>query len=533
MSDTGFGAVFAKRAAIAFLVSVVLFFSCILRVAVCAMSDYSAVLNRQSSYRLTVGKLRGTIYDRNMVPLTNAESKIIAAVSPTPRAVTAISGILYGEELQHVLEKLKGGKPVLCELPKETDCDGIACMRVYTHNSADTPAIHLLGYTDSDYHGMSGIEKAYEDVLYSEKEAAFVYTKDGKGDILAGVDPIAENDSAVTAGGVVTTLDINIQAVAEEEAAAIEAGAVIIADSETSEIRAAVSRPGFDCTNLAEYLGADNSPLLNRVLAAFNVGSVFKACVAAAGIEAGKGDFSYNCTGSCKIIDRVFKCHNRSGHGLMTLKGGLANSCNTFFYNFAFDIGADAVYNTASALNFGKSFEICEGIACAAGSLPKRESLDNIAYLANFSIGQGELLLTPAAMLNLYCAAAYDGSYALPSAVSGVISSGKLTPAQNRGRTRVMSADTAKKIREYLSAVITEGTGKAAAPKTVSAAGKTATAQTGKYENGKEICEGWFCGFFPAEKPEYTVIIFSENTEKQEKSCAEIFAAIADRLSVT
>ena len=110
MSDTGFGTVFAKRAAISFFICVVLFFSCILRVAVSALTDYSAVLNRQSSYRLTVGKLRGTIYDRNMVPLTNAESKIIAAVSPTPRAVTAISGVLYGDELQGVLEKLKGGK---------------------------------------------------------------------------------------------------------------------------------------------------------------------------------------------------------------------------------------------------------------------------------------------------------------------------------------------------------------------------------------------------------------------------------------
>ena len=132
-------------------------------------------------------------------------------------------------------------------------------------------------------------------------------------------------------------------------------------------------------------------------------------------------------------------------------------------------------------------------------------------------------------MLTLYCAAAYDGSYALPTAVAGTLAGGKFTPTAERGRTRVMTARTAKELREYLSAVITEGTGKAAAPKTVSAAGKTATAQTGRYENGKEICEGWFCGFFPAEEPQYTVIVFSENTEKQTKSCAEIFAAIADR----
>ena len=49
MSDTGFGAFFARRAAISFFICVVLFFSCILRVAVSALTDYSAVLNRQSS----------------------------------------------------------------------------------------------------------------------------------------------------------------------------------------------------------------------------------------------------------------------------------------------------------------------------------------------------------------------------------------------------------------------------------------------------------------------------------------------------
>ena len=94
-----------------------------------------------------------------------------------------------------------------------------------------------------------------------------------------------------------------------------------------------------------------------------------------------------------------------------------------------------------------------------------------------------------------------------------------------------MKKETAALLREYLSSVIEEGTGKTAKPKTVSAAGKTATAQTGKYENGAEICAGWFCGFFPAEDPQYTVIVFSENTAKQSASCGEIFAGLADRIA--
>lgn len=522
---------FAKRATAVFLCCVILFFSCVLRVGVYAMSDYAYASAEQSSYRLTVGNVRGTVYDRNMVPLTNTESRLIAAVSPTPRAITAISAVLEGDELESVLEGLKGGKPVLCEVPKPIDCDGISVMKYFQSPKGDAHAIHLIGYTDSDGHGATGIERAYDELLYSEAKAAFVYTVDGRGDILIGSAPEAESNSSVTAGGVVTTLDVNIQALAEREAEALEMGAIVVARADTAEIAATVSRPDFDASRLTEYLNAEASPLLNRALAAFNVGSVFKPCVAAAGIECGLKDFCYDCVGRCEIGDRVFNCHKRSGHGTLGLKGGLANSCNTYFYNFALNAGHERIYKTACALGFGTSFEICNGIYSAAGNLPTAESLAAAAALANFSIGQGELLLSPTAMLTLYCAIACDGSYYLPTAVSGTIAGGHFKSEKKHAATRAMSRETAAVLREYLTAVITEGTGAEALPDTVTAAGKTATAQTGKYEQGREICEGWFCGFFPAESPKYTVIVFSENTARQKKSCAEIFAALADGIT--
>ena len=95
-----------------------------------------------------------------------------------------------------------------------------------------------------------------------------------------------------------------------------------------------------------------------------------------------------------------------------------------------------------------------------------------------------------------------------------------------------MKENTAEILRNHLASVVTEGTGIEAKPQFVSAAGKTATAQTGKFENGIEICEGWFCGFFPVENPKYVVIVFSENTLNQEKSCSKIFAEIADSITL-
>lgn len=530
-NENSFERIFSKRCVICFFIIMLLFLSCILRVAVTAISDYSEVQKAQTSLRIKAGKPRGTIFDRNMMPLTNSKSKIIASVSPTPRAITGISSVLHGEELQSVLDRLKSGKPVLCEVPEYIDCDGIACTTVYEHNSAETPAIHLIGYTDTDSHGVSGLEEAYDSLLYSEDDISFVYSIDGHGDILEGVAPEIENDTSVIARGVVSTLDINLQNIAEDAAESLESGAVVIADPESSEILACVSRPDFDCTKITDYLDKEDSPLLNRAVSAYSVGSVFKPCVAAAGIENGKGGFNYTCTGSCKIVDRFFKCHNLSGHGLMDLKSGLANSCNTFFYNFAFNIGNVPIYNMASSLGFGQSLEICQGISTAKGSIPRLDTLENIAQLANFSIGQGELSLSPVSMLTLYCSIASDGRYYNPSVVKGTISDGTLTPYDKGSPTRVMQSSTAAILREYLTAVISEGTGSGAKPDTVSAAGKTATAQTGKFVGGVEICEGWFCGFFPAEKPEYVVIVFSEDIKRQELSCAEIFAQIADRIT--
>ena len=134
-------------------------------------------------------------------------------------------------------------------------------------------------------------------------------------------------------------------------------------------------------------------------------------------------------------------------------------------------------------------------------------------------------------MLTLYSAITNGGNYYIPSIVEGTVKDGKITKYDIGSPTKVMNEKTAQILKDCLKSVVEEGTGVLAKPKTVSAAGKTATAQTGKFENGSEICSTWFCGFFPFEKPKYTVIVFCENSQKQTKPCAEIFAQIADKIT--
>lgn len=526
-----FDRMFEKRAIASFFVIMLLLLSCVLRIAVIINGDYADVAAKQIGYRITAGKLRGTIFDCNLVALTNREYKIIAAVSPTPQAIMKISSALVGEEKERVLEELKKGKPIICEVEKEIECDGIVCSKVYTHNGEENIATHIIGYVNSENRGVSGIEKAYDEVLFTDKTVDAVFCETAKGDLLYGIQPYFDNNLSVINSGVVTTLDINIQLICERAAKGIKSGAVIVADSTTNEIKAMVSKPDFDVLNVEKYLNDESAPLLNRSLECFSVGSAFKPSIAAAALENKKGSFVFDCQGKTHIIDRDFHCHNRLGHGLMNLQTALAQSCNCYFYNFALEIGAESVYKTARNLSVEGSIKIADGIKTSKGILPKIDTIStNAASLANLSIGQGELLLSPVAMLNLYSAIASDGTYNLPSVISGVMSGGNLKEYDRGNKTRAFSEKTAEVLRNYLASVINEGTGIEAKPEVVTAGGKTATAQTGRYDSsGVEITNSWFCGFFPLEKPQYTVIVMSEG--KSEVTTASVFKNIADGIT--
>lgn len=529
MYDKQFWFYFSKRSLICFIVIIALLFSCILRTAKIATSNYSEVQKNFSSLKIKIGNTRGTIFDCNKYPITNNQKKIIACISPTPRAVTAISQYLSGEALTTVLEQLKSGKPVTCEVPEKIDCDGIVCTEIYT-TTPNISAIHTIGYTNTENKGVIGIQKAYDNILYNQDDITVRLACDGKGRVLSGIAPEILGETSPYNNAVVTTIDINIQNIAESEAENLGLGSIVIANAKTAKIRAIASVPTFNTNDISQVLNEETTPLFNRSLAAYNVGSVFKPCVAAAGIEKGYSSFCYTCMGSFEIIDRVFKCHEHLGHGNMDLNYAIAKSCNTYFYNLGLKVGKNEILNLASNLNFGKAIKLGEGIFTAKGSLPNKEKLENMAHLANFSIGQGDFTASPVSLLPLYCAIANDGIYYLPSIVESTIKNGKEEKYNIGSPTKVFEKETAQNLKNALSLVISEGTGALAKPENVTAAGKTATAQTGKFRNGTEINSSWFCGFLPIDNPQYVIIIFCEDTKKQQKSCAEIFSNIADLL---
>ena len=506
-----------------------LFLTCVLRLTVIATGNYEQIQLEQLSYKIDVSNLRGTIYDCNMMPLTNTKEQIVAVVTPSEQGIKNISKILDGEQLNVVLNTLKNNNPAVCIVNEEIYLEGIATTKIFNRYSNNI-ACHLIGYIDDTGHGVNGLERAYDELLYSDKKVRAVFNCDGKGNILKGIEPFFENDMSIVFDGVVSTIDINIQKIVEEISSDMTSGCIVVADANNSKIKAMVSVPSYDINDISKSLNSANSPLLNRALCSFNIGSIFKPCVAISILENNRQNILYNCEGNMIIGDRTFRCHNLSGHGQVSLCDSLAQSCNCFFYNYSTKFGGDEIYKNVSKLSWGAKIKIADNFYASIGNLPSKVSLENSGTLANFSIGQGALMASPIAMLNLYTAIATDGSYYIPSVVERTIKDGKETTYDIGSPTIAMQSETAAELRECLKKVITDGTGAQAKPQKTTAAGKTATAQTGRFlDDGSEITNSWFCGFFPADNPRYVVVVMSDS--KQNISTASLFAKIADGIS--
>ena len=189
----------------------------------------------------------------------------------------------------------------------------------------------------------------------------------------------------------------------------------------------------------------------------------------------------------------------------------------------------------AETLGFGTATQLAPGLQGASGTLPDATALENPGELATFSFGQGALTVTPLQITAMMNTVANGGVYRTPAFVQGIVDAeGTLTGQTRAADTRtVFDAATARVLRSMLASVVSEGIGSEAQPKTGTAGGKTGTAQTGQYdENGEELLNYWFSGFYPADDPRYTITVLQDGILKPETSSAAIFAKVTEILAV-
>ncbi len=476
---------------------------------------------RQSSYKLKVATMRGNIYDCQKRPLVGVEDETYISVTPEVDTLSVLPQILSEDERNLAFEEMKTGKPFVLKLSdeKQVIARGIKTFKVPQRYAKEQIAPHIIGYLDGDMQGVCGIEKAFNDYLNSARGSIFVkYKVDALNRRIPGESATIENTMYRCSKGVVLTIDQKIQRMAESAAQKyIKKGAVVVTEVPNCEIRACVSMPTFSPTNVAAVLNDEDSPLLNRALQ-----------------ENKNPNAIYECTGNCEVDGHKFHCFNNKGHGPIDLEKAVAFSCNAYFIEKALEIGGEKILNLAKDLGFSKEIELAPRITSKAGVLPTFKDLEQSRALANFSFGQGKLLVTPMQVAALTNAIAAEGFYCEPRLVEGLVNEGLkyVQKAAKPKQTRVLTAECAKHLVEYMKASAEYGTSKQGKPEVGIAAAKTGTAQTGIKSGDHAVVQAWYAGIFPAEKPKYSIVIFAEDAKGGGESCGPAFKKIAEEIFV-
>ena len=164
-----------------------------------------------------------------------------------------------------------------CNMIPLTDRDTISvttppgdCVNVFARYDKSSVAEHILGYTFADGSGASGLEKRYDNILKNDTSHSIRYINDATGSPIGKVYN-QTNASYIPDSNIMLTLDYKIQKIAEDTAdRMLPSGAIVIMDTKSFQIKAMVSRPGYDQNDVVSSMNSEKSPLVNKALAQYN-----------------------------------------------------------------------------------------------------------------------------------------------------------------------------------------------------------------------------------------------------------------------
>lgn len=521
------------RRTLSLYIFIILCFMAILgRIVFIQHSEYSSVSETRSKRTMIIGEKRGMIYDRNLDALVNNNKHMLAVATPCPATFGYLKDSLDKDILR---EKIRDGYPFLCQVDREINNDFIRTFSVAERYSDSGTAVHIIGYCSSDgQEGITGIEKSYNAYLKENSGRLTVtFDVDAVGRVMAGMDKTVTDANYSSKAGVVLTIDMRIQQIAEKalKESEIKSGCAVVMHIKTGDLLAVASVPTYNQNKVADSLDREGSPLVNKALNAYSVGSIFKPIVAAAALENGiNHEEAYECSGEITVGDRTFSCYNNKSHGKVNMTSALENSCNTYFINLIMQMDYHFLLSLCEEIGFAKKDILAPAISGSAGSLPTKEELEIKGNLANLAFGQGSLTATPLQIAKAYHLLA-TGNYVRPGLILGFTNyMGLMTAEPRENPIKLLSDETVVSLRQMLLSVTKKGLANNAYSSLVSLAGKTGTAQSGIYKNGKEVLRTWFAGFFPAENPHYIVVIMNEDGIGGNTDCAPVFREICEEI---
>jgi peptidoglycan glycosyltransferase len=388
-------------------------------------------------------------------------------------------------------------------------------LRVYPYGPAFA---HVVGYTHPKF-GAAGIEAAATGHLDGGVSASLAAWGELGRQLLT-------RDKRRRGQDLVLTLDTDLQLTAIR-LLRNHRGAAVMLRPDDGAIRVLATIPSYDPNRITPGLfqGTDpRAPLLNRATQGlYPPGSSFKIVTAALALNRGfKGTLYCPADGFTtsahyrKIRDHDYYAARRKGtpwrgHGDLDLATALSVSSNVFFAQLGVSYGHQAFLHNADRFHFNRSVKVHDGPhgdwTMTTGRLPRLHPSDRYG-LAQASIGQGEVLVTPAHMALIAAAVANRGVAPKPRLVES-------DPPQPLAR--FMPAATAAALTGMLRKAVTEGTARAIELPGLAIAGKTGTA-----ENPQGAAHSWFVGFAPTERPAMAIAVLVEHGGYGSRTAAPI-----------
>ena len=367
----------------------------------------------------------------------------------------------------------------------------------------------LIGIINDAGVGASGVESSLNPML-SGVNGEYRYAN-GRGSIIPGSQEVQVEAKSGTS--IRLTIDQDVQWVAQNainqavSSSRAKSGTVIVMDPKTGHILAQASAPTFDPNSTKKItLETLNNPAVQEV---YEPGSTGKVITVAAALEEKKitPNTVFTVPYSMKIYDRTFSDHEKHPTEQMTTTKLLAVSSNTGSIKIGQLLGKDKLYNYLRKFGIGESTN-SKIAGESAGILHPVKDWSGVS-LPTISFGQG-YSVTALQSTSVFATIANNGVKVNPTILAGVVDqSGRYTPAKKVEGVRVLSDETAAKMRLMMEGVVSKtGTAPTAAISGYRVAGKTGTAQ--RYSTACGCYSGYtatFIGFAPADAPKYVVSV--------------------------
>jgi len=408
--------------------------------------------------------------------------------------------------------------------------------------------LYNLGYQQGDVIGKLGIERQYDELLRG-KQGWETRTVDVRGRRIAGRESVIRVPPEM-GRNLVLTIDADLQKLVER-AIGKRIGTAVVMRPATGEILAMVSYPWYDPNIFTDGLSAEYRalvddparPFINRAIqSSYPPASTFKTILSSAiyAENVFPTEQTVDCRGVINYGGRPWHCHERRwGHGRLSLRGALRDSCNIYYMTVGRDhVTAERIVNYATDFGYGKLTGI-DLPGETPGFIPTPQWKERrfherwqLGDTMNMSIGQGYTLVTPLQMCNMVSMIVNNGKIYKPhilkeirdpasKAIEKVVTPELIHESE-------ISVSVFESVRQDMRAVVTLGTAQLLNSRAipVQVAGKTGTAQIGLDDRWHL----WFTAYAPfnSTNPEDKIVVtvIYESTTYQVASPAATAAII-------